>query len=146
MLAELFGGLQGALEEAMRETEGAPRLVRLERLLRCFVHATGATPELSRLIRNESSGGGPAFDSLYDAWLRRMVELFEAELVAAIEDGTLREVDPQLAYSLVVGVCTQLFTEPQTVARAFGLDVRAPEVVERYADLAVDVLLRGLKR
>jgi AcrR family transcriptional regulator len=144
VLADLYEDLNSSLERTMQEVEGADRRTRLTRLLHALVAFNGRRPELSRLIRTESSAGGAPFDELYTRWISGLVELFRREVSAAVEDGTLRPVDPRLAYSLIIGACTQPFAEPETVRRAFGLDMRDPATVNHYADFAVDVLLRGL--
>lgn len=143
VLADIFGDFQSVLERTMQE-EGASRRTRFERLLHALVTFNGRRPEISRLIRTESSAGGAPFDELYTRWLSGLVDLFRRELASAVEDGTLRPVDPRLAYSLIVGACTQPFAEPETVKRSFGLDMSDPVTVERYAEFAVDALLRGL--
>nr|WP_281404367.1 TetR/AcrR family transcriptional regulator [Pyxidicoccus fallax] len=144
VLADVFGDLDSVLGRTIQEVEGEDRRTRLARLLRALVGFFGRRPELSRLIRTESSAGGAPFDELYTRWLSGMVDLFRREVSAAVEDGALRPVDPRLAYSFIIGACAQPFAEPETVRRAFGLDMRDPATVERYAEFAVDVLLRGL--
>lgn len=144
VLAELFGELEGVLATAIREVEGLDRRARVAQLLRSLVRFAGRRPELGRLMLLEAGAGGEAFEELYTRWVSRLVAFYERELDAAVTDGTFRAVDAKLVYLLVTGACVQPFTEPQVVRRAFGLDMRRPEEIERYADLAVDVLLRGL--
>ena len=144
VLADIFGDFHSVLERTMREQVGLSRRTRFERLLHALVAFNGLRPEISRLIRTESSAGGAPFDELYTRWLSGLVDLFRRELASAVEDGTLRPVEPRLAYSLIIGACTQPFAEPETVQRAFGLDMSDPATVERYAEFAVDALLRGL--
>jgi len=144
VMADAYGDLHSVLERTIQEVEGLDRRARLARLLHTLVVYFGRRPELSRLIRTESSAGGAPFDALYTRWLSGLIDLFRRELAAAVDDGTLRPVDPRLAYSFIIGACAQPFSEPETARRAFGLDMHAPATVELYAEFAVDVLLRGL--
>jgi TetR/AcrR family transcriptional regulator len=145
VLANLFEDLHAVLARTIEEVEGAADgRTRLTRLLHALVAFNGRRPELSRLIRTESSAGGAPFDEFYTRWLSGLVDLFRREVAAAVEDGTLRPVDPRLAYSLLIGACTQPFAEPEMVRRAFGLDISDPATVKRYAEFAVDALMRGL--
>lgn len=144
VLDDLFEDFKRALTQTLREVEGMERRQRITALLRTLICFTGRRPELGRIIRTESSAGGPPFDTLYNRWLSQLVALFQRELTDAIEDGTLRPIDPRLAYSLIIGACTQPFSEPETVRRAFGVNVADDAVIERYADLTTEVLLRGL--
>lgn len=144
VVASLFQDLEDALAAALREVEGADRRTRLAHLLRALVRFSGRRPELSRLIRTESSAGGAPFDTLYTRWLSRMTDLFRRELTGGMEDGTLRRVEVGLAYFVIVGASTHPFAEPETARRAFGLEMRDEATVERYADFVVDVVFRGL--
>jgi TetR/AcrR family transcriptional regulator len=143
VIAELFGGLARDLGQAMQEAEGLDPRARLARLIRALVLFAGRRPELGRLIHTESSAGGAAFEELYDRWLSGLIELFRRELGAAVEAGVLPAVDPCFTYSLLVSACTQPFSDPETIRRGFGVELGAKEVVERYADFVVSVLLRG---
>ncbi len=96
------------------------------------------------MLRSEGSGSGDVYDALYRKWLEPLVAFFESELVAAIEDGTVRRVDPHLLYFVLVGAASEPFTGPRTALRAFGLDVRDPAVVDRYAELVLSLFLHGL--
>lgn len=144
VLADVHEDLNAVLARTLEEVKGADRRTRFTRLLHALVTFNGRRPELSRLIRTEASVGGPAFEELYTQWLSGLIDLFQRELTAARKAGALRPVDPRLAYSLIIGACTQPFAEPETVRRSFGLDMSDPATVERYAEFAVDVLLHGL--
>ncbi|MBM7117418.1 TetR family transcriptional regulator [Archangium primigenium] len=146
VLSQFHQDLNEALSHTIQEAEeeGVDRRTRLSRLLRTLVAFLGRHPELSRLLRTESNASGAPFEELHTRWISGQVELFQRELAAAVEDGTLRPVDPRLTYPLLIGACIQPFAEPGTVQRAFGLDMHHPANVELYADFVVDVLLRGL--
>lgn len=145
-LAELFTPLREQLLAARTEAESLPRAERLTHLIRTFIQYVGTHPELSRIIRAEGGGSGEAYDALLKTWLRPLIVFFEAELGAAVEDGTVRKLDPQLLFFALVGAATEPFTMPRTAKRTFDLDVGTPAFIERYADLVIGVLLGGLLR
>lgn len=144
VLEELFGRLSTELLAERARTEGQPAIERLRRMLVAFVRFSGLYPELSRLTRAESVAGGAPFDMLY-RHLAPLVKMFEAVMHEGIREGVFAKTDIPLAYFFVVGACTQLFAHPETAKRAFALDVRDPKVVDRYADLVVDLLMRALR-
>jgi len=144
VLEQLFGRLQQQLGRAQAEAEGMDTRSRLAHLLRSFIRFSGAHPELSRLIRMESSSGGEAFEMLYERWLAPLIAFMAGEVRNAIDDGTMRDVDPAHAYFAVVGLCTEPFGVREIARRSFGLDLSTAEGVERYAEFAVELLLRGL--
>ncbi|WP_257462557.1 TetR/AcrR family transcriptional regulator [Archangium lipolyticum] len=145
VLGELFQELRAVMEVAQREVEGADRATRLEHLLRAFVCFSGRRPELSRLIRTESSAGGEAFEDLFESRLSVSLSFLLKELSAAVEDGTIRPVDSRFAYFAIIGASTQAFAQPELARRAFGLDVKDEQAIARYADLVVELVTRGLR-
>jgi AcrR family transcriptional regulator len=144
VLELLFKDLESEFARTLDGVGAAPRPERLKALLRALVRFSGRRPELSRLIRIESSGGGEAFDELYERWLERWLRFFSHEVDAASADGSVRPVDPRLAYFVIVGAATAPFAEPEAARRAFGLDVSHPPTIDRYAEMAIELLLHGL--
>ncbi|PTL83817.1 TetR/AcrR family transcriptional regulator [Vitiosangium sp. GDMCC 1.1324] len=144
VLDELFQEMRGVTEQALREVEGADRITRLAHLLRAFVTFSGRRPELARLVRTESSAGGEPFESLYEKWLEGPMSFLQIELSAAAADGTIRPIDPRFAHFAIIGASTQAFAVPETARRAFGLDMKDERSIAHYADLVVDMVLRGL--
>jgi AcrR family transcriptional regulator len=144
VLEALFQEFHEALGQAMREVEGADRATRLAHLLRAYVSFSGRRPELSRLIRTESSAGGSSFEALFEEWLSEPRSFLQRELSAAVEDGTIRPIDWRFAYFAIIGASTQAFAEPETARRAFGMDVKDERTIAQYADFVVGLLMRGL--
>ncbi|WP_375770387.1 TetR family transcriptional regulator [Archangium gephyra] len=144
VLEALFQEFHQVMSRAMSEVEGADRITRLEHLLRTTVRFNGSRPELSRLIHTESSSGEAAYEALFTMLRSGPLSIFQRELSAAVEDGTIRPVDPRFAYFAIIGASTQPFTEPETARRLWGLDVKDEHVISQYADFVVDQLLRGL--
>lgn len=144
VIGDVFGELETVLGRAMEEVAGADRRTRLAHLLRTLLAFVGRRPEMSRLTLFESTAGGAPFEELNTRWGRSLIALCRTEVDAAIKDGVLRPVDPDLVYLLIVGACVRPFSELLSVQRELGVDMRDEAFVSRYADLAVDVLLRGL--
>jgi AcrR family transcriptional regulator len=143
VVADALSDLRAALLSAV-PPGGPPSRARVRALIQAFVRFIGARPEVSRLIHTESSGGGPQYDHLYAHGLGEMIDFFRHELEQAIAAGVLRPVAPAHAYSLLIGASTQPFMVPQTVQRAFGVDVQDPAFVAGYQEAVVDTLLAGL--
>ncbi|QRN97957.1 TetR/AcrR family transcriptional regulator [Archangium violaceum] len=145
VLEDLFLELRTVMGEALRKVEGADRSTRLTHLLRAFVCFSGRRPELSRLIRTESSTGGEGFEDLFESRLSVALSFLLKELSAAVEEGTIRPVDSRFAYFAIIGASTQAFAQPELARRAFGLDVKDEQSIERYADLVVELVTQGLR-
>ncbi|MCY1073955.1 TetR/AcrR family transcriptional regulator [Archangium lansingense] len=133
-----------AMSRAKGEVEGADRVTRLAHLLRASVLFNGSHPEFSRIIRNESSAGGEAFEALFAMLRPGPLSFFQRELSAAVEDGTVQSIDSRHAYFAIIGATNQPFAEPETARRIWGLDVKDERFISQYADLVVSMVLRGL--
>ncbi|MFT3695886.1 MAG: TetR/AcrR family transcriptional regulator [Kofleriaceae bacterium] len=141
VLADLFGALTSAIAEANKPVLGEKLRDRIQRLLRTTILFGAERPELSRLIRLESASGGSSFEQLYTVYLAPLIRFFEATFTAAEGAGLIRPLDRGFVYFAVMGAGMQLFTEPVTARRAFGIDTRAPDVAHAYADFVIDVML-----
>lgn len=144
VIEALFQELREVVAQATRQVEGKDRRTRLEHLLRAAVLFSGRRPELARLLRTESSAGGEAFEALFEKWRQGPMSFLQRELAAAVEDGTMRPIDPRFAYFAIIGAITQAFAEPKTARRTSGLDVTDERFIAQYADFVVDFVLRGL--
>jgi AcrR family transcriptional regulator len=140
----LFGDLRRMLDGVAADHAGAPSVERVRALLQALVRFCGAHPYLPRLMRTEGRLGSQTFDDLWNRWLGGLVQLFRAEIGAAVADGTLRHIDPAMLYFLVVGAAVEPFCQPETARRAFGLDMADPAAIDRYADALVDAFLFGM--
>lgn len=125
-------------------SEHPPGIERLRALLLALVDHLAAHPQAGIILRTESNAGGPHFDYLYDSWIGDLVALFHQELKLGVEQGLIRPVPLPVAYSIVIGACTQPFSDARLMQRYFGTQVHAPEFVESFRIEVVDSLLRGL--
>lgn len=144
VLKDLYGRLSTELLAERARTEGQPAVERIRRMLIAFVHFSGRCPELSRVTRGESVSGGTAFETLYRDHLSPLIKVFEGLIKEGVKEGALGKTDLPFAYFFVIGAATQLFAEPQTAKRAFGLDARDAGVVEGYAEYVVELVMRAL--
>ena len=142
VLAEMFAALTSELRRAA-QADGGER-ARIERLLRTLVAFAAEHPEMSRMIRLESAGGGRPFEHLYREHLEPLLQFFEEIVEGAIAAGDMRRAPPGFIYFATIGLCTQLFAEPATAKRAFGIDARAPKTAKAYADFVVGVFFDAL--
>lgn len=144
VLETLFEDLQARLMSTVEASEGKDRRSRLESLLRAFVQFSGERPELSRLIRAESSAGGAPFEDIYNSWMAQWIAFFEFELKEAVREKVVKPIDVRLLYFSIVGACSAPFAEPLTARRAFGIDTSKAEFIKAYADTLVTTVFQGV--
>lgn len=142
ILAELFGALRDRLDRANQEP-GSER-ARIERLVRTVIAFSAERPELSRLIRLESTSAQGSFDVLYRLHLAPLMKFFNETIAHAEEQGVLRRLDRGFLYFAMIGSATQLFAEPATARRGFSIEPFDQATADRYADFIVDVVLSGI--
>ena len=144
VLDDLYGRLSTELLAERARTEGQPAVDRVRRMLIAFIRFSGRSPELSRVTRAESVSGGVPFEMMYRHHLAPLVEVFQGVVNDAIREGAFARTEVPFTYFFVIGAATQLFAEPETAKRAFGLDARDPKVVNRYAEFVVEMIMRAL--
>lgn len=142
MLVELFGALRERLDQA--NAQGGNDRERIERLVRTVIAFSAERPELSRLIRLESSSADASFEVLYRVHMAPLIELFHATITNAETHGVMRKLDHGFLYFAMIGAATQLFAEPATARRGFSIEPFDETTADRYAEFIVDVVLSGL--
>lgn len=142
ILAELFGALRDRIDRANQEV-GSER-ARIERLVRTVITFSAERPELSRLIRLESTSAQGSFEVLYKLHLAPLIKLFNDIIAHAEEQGVVRRLDHGFLYFALIGAATQPFAEPATARRGFSIEPFDQATADRYADFIVDVVLSGI--
>ncbi|QMW24201.1 TetR family transcriptional regulator [Sandaracinobacteroides saxicola] len=119
---------------------------RLKVVLRRFVHTSARHPELGRVILTEGTAGGARFDWLFETWLKPSYSLYRQIFEEGIEAGVLKPHDPWLSMLAAHSAGAMLFNLAPLTERLLGRSPFDAEVVERQADLLVDLMLNGLLR
>jgi AcrR family transcriptional regulator len=141
VIDELFSALDTELQQALKAHTGS-EVDRLRELLRVYVRFCGRYPHLPRMIRLE--GSDEVHEELHTRWLDRFIAFFRGIIEQAQASGALKPVEPQHLYFVIVGAATEVFAQPSQARRAFALDLNDPAVVERHAQVVVDVIFTGL--
>lgn len=144
VIDELFGELHERLEKVVTEMHEAPAVERLTALLRTFVLFSGHRPELAQLIHTVEQGGKDTFGEFYQEWLSGLVDFFNREFEIAQGRQILRPIEPAILYFMIAGVGTVPFMQPDEGMQAFGVDTTSAEFIERYAEISIDIILRGV--
>lgn len=138
LFAELGARLDACLERH-RESAGS---FRLRALLREFVRYSAETPELHRLMVQESADPGPRLEWLLETQVRPMFERRMAEIGALQAAGILPPGSPAMLHYVLFGAAASVFSLGPEYRRLSGEDPQAPETAERLADLLERVFFR----
>jgi AcrR family transcriptional regulator len=120
-------------------------MARLRVLLRSFVLTSARHPELGRVIFQEGSVGGERLNWLMEELARPNYAVFERLFQEAIEKKLIKPYPASMLTLLAHGAAATFFNLSAVTRLLMEGDPFSPARVEQQADLAVDVLLNGLK-
>lgn len=138
----LFVRLQTSTDARIEGLRGVDEVTRAKLLIREFITFSARTPQLHRIISQESKADTDRMDYLVDRHVRplyeRTVELFEH----LARDGHVPPIPPAHLYYILTGAGPTMFVLGPECRRLSGLDPASDEVIEAHAD-AVCTLLFG---
>jgi AcrR family transcriptional regulator len=140
-----FARLAVALADVVNGPTPGDDLATLRALVVRFVEASGAHPELLRIIQQEATTPGPRFDHLFEHYIDP-VRIFGAELMARLRTtGQLRTDSVALMYFFMTHGAGGPLALPAMAAKFdIAVDPTDPEAVRRHAEAAVALLFDGL--
>jgi AcrR family transcriptional regulator len=138
----LFDRLRGTLGERTLGLRGVDATTTAKLLVREFVTFSARTPELHRIITQESKADGPRMDYLVDRHVRPIFEQTTALFEELARTGAVPPIDPTHLYYVLTGAGATMFVLAPECRRLSGLDPSDDSVIEAHAD-AVCRLLFG---
>jgi AcrR family transcriptional regulator len=150
---QLFSAvLNQAIEEWLpRAQEIADRsgdaLARLEQRLRGLVAMRREAPFIDRLLLEQIIiARGSDAETRFRAYLGRALKQYETLVADGVEQGTLKPIDPAFLFVSSLALCEYFFAFRKMLDYVLEIDGDDPEVVERYADHVVELILHGVAR
>jgi len=138
----LFEQLRGAMSERIAGLRGVDEVTAAKLGVREFISFSARTPELHRILMQESKADGPRMAYLVDHHVRPIYE----DTTRLFEDLSRRGLVPAIApahlYYILTGAGPTLFVLGPECRRLSGLDPTVEEVIDAHAD-AVCRLLFG---
>lgn len=143
-VADVFAELEAQQTPLLRAVKGLDAKTIIRVAVRQFILFSGQRPELVRLMMMESARESENARYIVDTHVRPMARRFQRFLKQGVAEGSFRDLDPRLLHFLVMGAASYLSLVPVEADVLFGIDATTPSVVERYADLVVDVIFQGI--
>ena len=135
-----------AIERAAASLAGpgsAPE--RLRAFLRAVIAGFAEEPYGPRLmVEQVLFGREEVIEEYASRFARRHLELLRGLLEDGVAEGSFRRVDPVFLVPQLVGGSVFFFLSHPLLARLFQLGRITPEIAQRFADQAADVVLRGI--
>lgn len=143
-VADVFDDLEAQQTPLLRAVKGLDAKTIIRVAVRQFILFSGQRPELVRLMMMESARDTDNARYIVETHVKPMARRFQRYLKQGVEEGSLRPLDERLLHFFVMGAASYLSLVPVEADVLFGVDATTTTVVERYADLVVDVLFHGV--
>jgi AcrR family transcriptional regulator len=129
----------------MEDLRDVDALARLKIMLRRFISANAADPDLTRILIHEGMNDSPRLKWLAKRYMIRGYETFNTAIEAAIESGAVRRLPTRDVTNIIVGACVLTFTLSRLLKEVYGELPTSPEAVSSLSDTVLEVLFKGLE-
>jgi AcrR family transcriptional regulator len=129
----------------MEDLRDVDALARLKIMLRRFISANAADPNLTRILIHEGMNDSPRLKWLAKRYMIRGYETFNTTIEAAIESGAVRRLPTRDVTNIIVGACVLTFTLSRLLKEVYGELPTSPEAVTSLSDTVLEVLFKGLE-
>jgi len=120
-------------------------LSRLKVMLRRFISANAADPDLTRILIHEGMNDSPRLKWLAKRYMVRGYATFNAAIESAIESGVVRRLPVRDVTNIIVGACVLTFTLSRLLKEVYGELPTSAEAVTSLSDTLLEVLFKGLE-
>jgi TetR/AcrR family transcriptional regulator len=120
-------------------------LARLKIMVRRFVSANAADPDLTRILIHEGMNDSPRLKWLAKRYMIRGYETFNAVIKDASDSGAVRPLPARDVTNIIVGACVLTFTLSRLLKEVYGAEPTSAEAVSSLSDTLLEVLFKGLE-
>jgi len=120
-------------------------LSRLKVMLRRFISANAADPDLTRILIHEGMNDSPRLKWLAKRYMIRGYATFNAAIESAIQSGVVRRLPVRDVTNIIVGACVLTFTLSRLLKEVYGELPTSAEAVTSLSDTLLEVLFKGLE-
>lgn len=117
---------------------------RLKVLVRRFVFFSAAHPQFGRILSYEGATGGERLEWLLRRQSATQLRLFGTLLEEGASSGWIKPLPIEHVASCIGAAAAYVFIMKATMRELYGVDVEAPDTIERHADTVVELFFNGL--
>ena len=129
----------------MEDLRDVDALARLKIMLRRFISANAADPNLTSILIHEGMKDSPRLKWLAKRYMIRGYETFNAAIESAIDSGSVRRLPVRDVTNIIVGACALTFTLRRLLKEVYGDELTSTEAISSFSDTLLDVLFKGLE-
>lgn len=140
-MEQLIGGYQRGLEARIDAVPVQDPVGRLKAFIEHFVEFSAQTPQLHRIMTQQSTQGSDRIRWLIDTYLKDSFGKVCSLIKQGQESREIRAGDPARLYYAVIGLAGTLFSVSREFQMLTGRDVFAAEELRQTVALILDFLL-----
>lgn len=129
----------------MEDLRDVDSLARLKIMLRRFISANAADPDLTRILIHEGMNDSPRLKWIAKRYMIRGYKAFDDAIEAAIASGAVRPLPVRNVTNILVGACILTFTLSRLLKEVYGEEPTSAEAISSYSDTLLEVLFKGLE-
>lgn len=142
VLENLFGQLRTLFEQlALAKTSPREGLIKF---MDGYFEFIASHPNLPRLVQHEAMQSSREFEWILREFLKPFQQTMRGLILAGMERGEFRRVDPRHAVVSIIGMANFYFISAPRFRDVFGPDPLGPEALAERKRALVDLMLHGL--
>ncbi len=129
----------------MEDLRDVDPLARLKIMVRRFISANAAEPDLTRILIHEGMNDSPRLKWIAKRYMIGGYKAFRDAIEAAVGSGAVRRLPVRDVTNIIVGACVLTFTISRLLKEVYGEAPTSAETVSSYSDTLLEVLFKGLE-
>lgn len=112
-------------------------------MVRQLVHFYAKYPAFPKIVAQELDENSERSDWIMNNHIYPLFNLTGELFKKQRRLGTIKKIDKAFQSSILLGVCSSFFSNPFLIKHLYGVNPHDDEVIERYADAAVEIFCHG---
>lgn len=130
----------------MEDLRDVDPLSRLKIIVRRFVSANAADPDLTRILIHEAMKSSARLKWLARHYMASGYRAFDDAIEAAMDSGAIRRLPVSDVTNIIVGACALTFTHSRLLKEIYGEEPNSAAAITSYSDTLLEVLFAGLEK
>jgi TetR/AcrR family transcriptional regulator len=120
-------------------------LARLKVIIRKFLSANAADPNLNRILMHEGMARSARLRWLVRHYMLEGYRLFDSAIQEAMDGGAIRRLPVEEVTNIIVSACTMTPSLNILMQEVYGIDITTDEFVSSFGNSIIEVLFKGLE-
>ena len=127
------------------ELQDLDPLTKLKVMVRKFLLANAADPNLNRILVHEGMVRSPRLKWLAQRYMTSGYRIFDQAIKEAIDAGLIRPIPLPIVTNIVVSACTMTFSHNVLIDEVYSVDINQSDFLTAFSNAVIDILFKGLE-